>query len=125
MAESIEVEIIEYEERLKQAMVDSNLSELDELISEELVFTNHLGGVMTKADDLGAHQSGVLKISQMQLSDQKIFIRDKLVIVSVKAKITGSFSGVESENIFRFTRIWIKESDERWQVIAGHSCLVT
>jgi len=124
MVESVDVDIIECEERLKQAMLDSNLSELDALISEDLIFTNHLGGVMTKADDLDAHQSGVLKINQMQLTDQKIFTRNNMAIVSVKANIIGCFSGVESENVFRFTRVWTKESDERWRVIAGHSCLL-
>ena len=121
---SVEVVIEEYEERLKQAMLQSDISTLDEMLSPELVFTNHLGQVMTKNDDLNAHESGVVKIKEIILSDRKIKIYAEVAVVTVQTHIIGSFAGEESASDFRFTRVWSKVSNEAWQVVIGHSSIV-
>jgi hypothetical protein len=41
-------------------MLRSDVVVLDELLAPELIFTNHLGRVLGKEDDLAAHRSGVL-----------------------------------------------------------------
>ena len=124
MNHSTENQIEECEEGLRPAMLDSNTSELEELLAPDLVFTNHLGQVITKQNDLEAHQSGKLNIQEITLSDQKIKFLDRVAIVSVKAQILGSYDGVESKSDFRFTRVWSNSSSKTWQVIAGHSSIV-
>ncbi len=124
MNSSIKSKIQECEERLKNAMLQSNVSVLDELLAPDLVFTNHLGHLMGKDDDLGAHQSGMLKIEKMDLSDQHIKTLHDAAIVTVQARILGSFAGESSENNFRFTRVWEKMPKGTWQVVVVHSCIV-
>ena len=118
------LQIEAYEERLRQAMLKSDLSALDELLAPDLIFTNHLGHLMTKNDDLEAHKSGALKIDEIKLSDQVVKVSGNVAVVSVQAYIAGKFGGEASESSIRFTRVWSKVSSERWQVIAGHSSLV-
>ncbi len=55
MSDTIETQILEAEEQLRQAMLASDVNALDDLLSPELIFTNHLGQVMGKQDDLAAH----------------------------------------------------------------------
>jgi len=117
-------QIKDCEEQLRKAMLDSDIALLDDLISPDLLFTNHLGQIMTKQDDLDAHRSGILKISKIILSEQKIKLLDSLAIVSAKAKILGSFDSVESENDFRFTRVWDKSPTGNWQIVVGHSSII-
>lgn len=124
MNQSVESQVEECEDRLKQAMLQSNISILDELLSPKLVFTNHLGQIMTKNDDLNAHESGGLNITKIKFSCRKIEIYTEVAVVSVQAHIVGSFAGEESENDFRFTRVWSKAANEVWQVVAGHSSIV-
>lgn len=124
MSESAKAQIRTHEERLKQAMLLSDISILDELISPELIFTNHLGQVISKQDDLDAHESGILSIDEITLTDQNIKIFSGIAVVSVKAHIIGRFDGVVSESDFRFTRVWSKASSEAWQIVAGHSSIV-
>lgn len=121
---STESQIEAHEKRLKQAMLQSDISVLDELLSPDLIFTNHLGGLMSKQDDLEAHQSGMLEINEISLSDQKITIHDNVAVVSVQAHIIGSYANVTSDSHFRFTRVWSRIKNETWQVIAGHSSIV-
>ena len=120
----IESAIEDCEKRLKQAMLQSDVSVLDKLLSPELIFTNHLGQLMTKHDDLNAHESGMLKIIEIKLSDQKIKVYGVVAVVSMQAHILGSFADVESESDFRFTRVWSKGANETWQLVAAHSSIV-
>ena len=105
-------------------MLQSDLATLDDLLAPDLIFTNHLGHLMTKQDDLEAHESGMFKIEKISLSDQKIKPNEGVVVVSVQAHVLGSFNGEVSESNIRFTRVWSKISNGNWQVIAGHSSIV-
>ena len=125
MNKTIEKEIQEYEDRLTEAMLRSDVNVLDELLSSDLVFTNHLGHLMTKQDDLEAHKSGILKIETLTPSEQRIQILNDVAVVTVKVHILGSFAGVSSESDFRFTRVWARSSNNLWQIIAAHSCTST
>ncbi len=56
-----QAKVVQLEERLRQAMLDSDVAELDTLIAPELIFTNHLGQLIGKQEDLAIHRSGALK----------------------------------------------------------------
>ena len=125
MSNPIETQIIESEERLRLAMLRSDVNALNELLAPELIFTNHLGQVLTKQDDLVAHQSGTLKVKVLTPSEQHIQLIGDVALVSVRAHIVGSYAGATSEADFRFTRVWTLSSNGTWQVVAAHSSVVT
>jgi ketosteroid isomerase-like protein len=102
-------------------MLNSDVTALDELLADELIFTNHLGQTMTKQDDLDAHRSGFVKIETIDLSEQRIKIAGDIAIVSVLSNICGEFGGTKAETALRFTRVWQKRASDCWQVIAAHS----
>ena len=112
------------EEKLRQAMSSSDIDMLSALLSDDLVFTTHTGVLISKQDDLEMHSSGDLEIKDIQVSDQKIMPYENIVIVTVRAEITGSYKGSSANGNFRFTRVWRKSSEETWQIIAGHASVV-
>jgi ketosteroid isomerase-like protein len=124
MGNRIEDQIAEAEERLRAAMLDSDVSALDELLADELVFTNHLGHVLGKPDDLGAHQSGLVTIDALRPSEQIVLVHGEVAIVSVRVHLSGSYAGTRSEGDFRFMRVWGRSAGGGWQVVAGHACVV-
>ena len=111
------------ETRLIEAMKASNVQELDNLISDGLIFTAHNGMMFTKQDDLSAHSSGNIEIFEINTSEQVIKIMDDVAIVSVLMEISGSFFGNTEVGFFRFTRIW-KSENGNWKIIAAHSTQV-
>lgn len=115
MNQSTEIEIQDNEERLKIAMLQSDASVLNELLADDLIFTNHPGHIVTKQDDLEAHKSKIIKINEISLTEQEVRIYKKVAIVTVKAHIKGMYNLQESDNIFRFTRVWSKTSTNRWK----------
>jgi ketosteroid isomerase-like protein len=124
MNKNVESQIMNAEERLRQAMLCSDTNELDKLLSPDLIFTNHLGQLIGKEDDLAAHKSGSLKINELITSEEHIRFLGDVVIVSVRMKINGSYEGTPTNGDLRFTRVWALSSDNEWRVIAGHSSVV-
>ncbi len=104
-------------------MLQSDVHVLDELLGPKLIFTNHLGKIMTKKDDLEAHQSGMLSIEVLTLTELQVQVIGEVAIVTAQAHLVGSYAGNKSEADFRFTRVWA--FSETWRVIVAHSTLVT
>jgi len=50
MDQTVETQIIDAEERLRLAMLASDVGTLDELLAPELIFTSHLGEVLRKQE---------------------------------------------------------------------------
>lgn len=124
MADSFEMQIVKLEEKLRLAMLQSDVSALDELLADELIFTSHTGQLFTKQDDLNAHKSGIVKIESIRPIEQQIKVLGNIAIVSLRVQIAGSIAGNFSDCAFRFTRVWVKEQDESWHVIAAHSSIL-
>jgi ketosteroid isomerase-like protein len=111
--------IQELEEKLRQAMLASDVLVLDELIADDLVFTMHTGQFVNKQFDLEAHRDGSYKFSAVNTSEQQIRFYGGVAIVTVRAELAGLFQGQPFAEVYRFTRVWAQPQG-RWQVVAGH-----
>lgn len=85
--------ITEMEARLRHAMLAGDVGALDTLLADDLVFTDYTGRRLTKVDDLAAHGSGRLKITQLEISDQRIRPSGTGAVVTLVANFAGSFDG--------------------------------
>jgi len=119
-----EGQVVNMEERLRLAMMASDVAELDKLLADDLLFTNHLGHALSKAADLAAHQQHLLAITELQASERQIRISGTVAVVSVRVKLTGTYHASETHGDFRFTRVWAPGPDGSLQVIAAHSGVV-
>jgi hypothetical protein len=112
-------EISRLEDKLRQAMLTSNVATLDELIADTLMFTMIDGSVLGKEDDLATHRSGALKIVALEPSDQRVQMYDDVAIVAVRMRMRGTYAGADFEGVNRYTRVWLRTRGH-WQIIAGH-----
>lgn len=126
MAELLKSQVLEAEENLKAAILSSDVAALDLLLSPSLIFTNHLGQIMSKTDDINAHQSGLLDVEAIDTSEQQIQMVGGVAIVTVKTHIVGSYAGNRSASDLRFSRVWVPapSSTNALQVVAAHSCII-
>ena len=54
------------EAALRRAQLASDVTELDRLLDEVLVFTGPDGDLYSKADDLDAHRTGTVRITRLE-----------------------------------------------------------
>ena len=119
MTETIEIQIVEMEEQLRQAMLASDVGKLNALLAPSIVITNHLGQLVERQADIAAHESGLIKIDALNPSEQKIQILGEVAIVSVRMQIQGNYNGSPANGDFRFTRVWAVVNGG-WHIVAAH-----
>ena len=105
-------------------MLSSDVAALDELLAPDLIFTNHLGQLLGKNDDLAVYRSGVLKIAELGPSEQHVRVLGESAVVSVRMQVSGTYEGAPANGDFRFTRMWARSQQGRLQIVAAHSVLI-
>jgi hypothetical protein len=116
-------QVVEMEQILLQAMLTSDVTMLERIISDELIFTDQTGRMLTKMDDTETHRSGLLNIEQLEPSEQVIHTYTDTAVVSVLMKIRGQYANQHFEGSYRYTRVWVK-LDDLWKIVAAHSTSV-
>jgi ketosteroid isomerase-like protein len=112
-------QIQQVEHRLLQAMLTSDISELDALLSDELLVTGPDGKLVGKAEDLAAHRAGTIRIQAMLLQETTIKLLPDIAIVVVGMTMQGTFQAQPFAGCYRYTRVWSKQRG-RWQIIVAH-----
>ena len=113
-------EILELEERIRQAQLDADVAALDDLISEDLLFTGPDGELGTKAADLAAHGSGAIRFREHHPEDLKVRrIADDVAVSALRARLAVEVDGRIVRGTYRYTRVWARENG-KWRVVAGH-----
>jgi hypothetical protein len=117
----MESEIREMEERLRTAMLTSNVAELEALIDDRLLFIGPDGGVYRKEDDLELHRSGAERLARVDLDEVLIEDHGSIAISVVRAHVAGVFKGTEFDRHYRYIRTWVR-GDRSWQLVSGSVC---
>jgi ketosteroid isomerase-like protein len=107
------------ESALRQAQLASDVSALERLVDDGLVFTGPDGLVYGKQDDLDAHRQGWVRITRLEPNEERIQRFDNIAVVSVRMEMSGTFQGKPFAGPFRYTRVWHSHADG-WRVVAGH-----
>ena len=116
---SIDDEILACEAELRHAQLTGDITALDRLLDDRLMFTNIDGTLASKSDDLSLHRSGRLRITRMDPSDRRLLHLHDTSVVSVRMNAEAVMDGVPVTAMLRYTRIWHKQPDG-WRLVAGH-----
>ncbi|RRJ67268.1 nuclear transport factor 2 family protein [Paenibacillus oralis] len=116
-------QIIANEELLRTAMLSGNVELLDELIADDLIFVNQFGQTLSKESDIEAHRSGNLKLTQIDIVDQKIKLLDAVAVTITQVTIAGTF-GTPFQGDFCYTRVWQYRMG-KWKIVSGHCSSIT
>ena len=118
-------EIVILEARIRAAQLNADLIALEELISDDLLFTGPDGQLGTKAQDLEAYRSGSVKFMAHVPEELRIRrISADAAISSLRAQLTVDVAGKLSRGTYRYTRVWAREDSRTWRVAGGHVSLV-
>jgi hypothetical protein len=117
--QEIAAQIHAAEERLRLAMLAADLESLDALIAPELVFTTHLGTLISKQDDLDAYRSGALRFQSIEPAEQRVLVLQGAAYVAVRMRVAGVLAAVPFAADLRFSRVWQRSAAQVWRVVAG------
>jgi len=118
---SADPEIVALETRLRAAQLDADVAALDLLIAEELLFTGPDGQLGTKAQDLAAHGSGVVRFRAHEPEELRIRrVGADVAVVALRARLAVEVGGALVRGTYRYTRVWAREAGGPWRVVGGH-----
>lgn len=111
-------EIIEQENRLYEAITESNINTLEELLHDDLLFVIPSGDVITKEIDLRTYRDGALKINTINPQIEALNIIEDMAVIVVSMNIQGSYNAEPFEAQYRYIRFW-KKFKEGIKVVGG------
>lgn len=112
--------VVNAEIELLSAIKNVDVSVLEKILHDDLLFNLPGGQTITKEFDLNVYRSGKMKIDFIEASDQIINCIGDTAIVSVAVLLKGNYDNTPLDGTFRYIRVW-KQFGEHLKVIAG-SC---
>lgn len=114
-------EIIECEARIRAAQLAADVNALDHLIGDGLLFTGPDGRLGTKAEDLEAHGSGVVRFRKHEPEELRVCrIGTDVAVCAMRTRLSVEVGGTLVHGTYRYTRVWARETGGPWRVVAGH-----
>lgn len=114
-------EIVACEVQIRAAQLTADVAALDGLISEELLFTGPDGQLGTKAQDLEAHASGLVRFREHVPEELRIRrVGANTAVTALRARLAVEVAGTLHRGTYRYTRVWAREDGAAWRVVGGH-----
>jgi ketosteroid isomerase-like protein len=114
-------EIVAVEARLRSAQLNADADALYQLIADDLLFAGPDGNLATKADDLAAHRSGLVRFRKHEPEELRIRrVGADVAIAALRTRLTVEVAGSISSGTYRYTRVWARETGGSWRVVGGH-----
>src|SRR5439155_17219236 len=103
-------EIVALEAELRAAQLGADVAALDRLLADELLFAGPDGQLGTKAQDLEAHGSGIVKFRAHDPEELRVRrIGGDVAIASLRTRLAVELGGRVVRGTYRYTRVWARE----------------
>ena len=114
-------EIVAMEAQIRAAQLSADVPALDRLIADELLFTGPGGQLGSKAEDLDAHGSGMVRFRAHEPEELRIRrVGADVAVTALRARLAVEVAGTVQRGIYRYTRVWAREEGGPWRVVGGH-----
>jgi len=109
------------EERLRQAILTSDVHALEGLLGERVIFVGPEGSVLRREDDLALYRSGAQTITRYDPSEMTIELHgDHIGVVVLRVDLAGQRGTRPFAGAFRFTRTYVREH-EAWRIACAQA----
>lgn len=108
------------ERRLQSAIVESDVTTLDAMLDDSVVYTGPDGVALGKEQDLDTHRSGVLDVRIFDTESFTSRVIGDTGLTFIEAALTGTAAGEPFSVRMRYTRTWVR-GPGGWVVVAAHA----
>jgi ketosteroid isomerase-like protein len=115
--EDAKQEILKVDEERNQALQKGDAATLDRIYSDDLVYTNTSGEIMTKAQHLEDVKTKQLKFISFKHEDVQVTVHGDAGFLTGISKSVVDRHGVVSHTQRRFLNVFMKK-DGQWQCVA-------
>jgi hypothetical protein len=109
----------EAETSFQKLLAANDVAGLDRLLDRDVHFVGPDGKTISKDEDLAAHRSGEVLISDVRELRREVQVIDGVGITRVALHLLGIASGRPIAADLIYTRVW-RATESGWVVIAAH-----
>ena len=110
-------EIIKVDEERNQALQKGDVATLDRIYTDDLVYSNATGVILTKAQHLADLKSKGLNFKSFKHEDVQVTVHGDTGFLTGISKSVVEFHGSVSSNARRFLNVFVRK-DGKWKVAA-------
>ena len=111
--------VLQTEHDLATAYLKSDADGIAQGVMEDYTLTNSMGGITTRADDIGEARKNDPKYEIFENYDMKVRLHGDTAVVTGKTHTKGVSGGKPFDFQFQFTDTFVKDGG-RWRLLAGH-----
>jgi ketosteroid isomerase-like protein len=115
--ENMTDEILKVDEERNQALQKGDVATLDRIYSDDLVYANASGALLTKAQHLAELKGRTLNFRSFKHEDVQVTVHEDTGVLTGISKSVVEYQGSVSSSHRRFLNIFVKK-DGRWQCVA-------
>lgn len=119
-ASNVEQAVKKLDTERVQALLRSDTTTLERIISDDYTNTNNSGQVLTKAQLMAEVKSGDLKYETIDIDDVQVRVYGDTAVFTGRATVKGARKGEDISGQNRLTRVYVKQQG-RWQLVAQQS----
>ena len=118
----IAAKLTQLEKDIGQANIRRDKAFFERIEADEFIFTDAIGGVTTKAEDIASldKPAGEIKLVSYEVDGVHVRVYAKTAVVTGRATTVSKGKEREITSRTRFTDVFVRRSG-RWQIVVGHS----
>jgi ketosteroid isomerase-like protein len=106
------------EQRRIEALVNSDVPQLEKLLADDLTYTHSTGIRESKSEFLHRIQSGELKYDSMQHENVSVRLYGDTEVLTGTSRVKVRARSRSLDLHIRFTEVWVKRDRGPWQLVA-------
>ena len=111
-------EIDQLEEQWRQAVLKSNTTAMQNLLSDDYLAITASGTLQTKDQALDNLRSGRTRFTSLEVTDRKVRFYGTTALVTSVAEVHGTAGNGELAGSYRYTRVYVRDPKGAWKIVS-------
>ena len=111
-------EIDQLEDEWRNAVLTSDIKEMDSLLSDDFISITPSGTVQTKEETLAGLRAGRVHFTALTITDRKVRFYGSTAVVTSLANIRATTADGQVEGSYRYTRVYARDAVGQWRIVS-------
>jgi ketosteroid isomerase-like protein len=111
-------EIDQLEDEWRNAVLTSNISELNSLLADDYMAITPSGTLQTKEESLDYVRSGRVHFTTLDITDRKVRFYGTTAVVTSLAFIQATTADGPLSGSYRYTRVYARDPEGKWKIVS-------
>jgi len=115
-------EVREFESAWGDAYINRDIAALERIMADDYTFTDPLGGVTDKRQNLDYIRTGLFVIKDTHSRDMRVRIYGETAVVTALSNFTARYRSIAVNGSYQYTDVLVRR-EGRWSAVASQATL--